>query len=121
MSTTNNPVSNLIINELTEAQYNALKQSGEINLNELYMVTDVYYPTIDSLANVAFTGEYSDLINAPAPGGDVDQTYNASSPNAQSGLAVANAISGMFQIVTNAQYANITPVNGVIYFITDSN
>ena len=41
-----------------------------------------------TLATVAGTGEYSDLLNTPT----VDQVYNASSANAQSGVAVANAI-----------------------------
>jgi hypothetical protein len=47
------------------------------------------------LATVATTGEYSDLINKPT----VDQTYDATSTNAQSGVAVASAIEakGLFQ------------------------
>ncbi len=42
------------------------------------------------LATVATTGAFSDLTGTPT----VDQTYNASSANAQSGVAVAGAISG---------------------------
>ena len=49
-----------------------------------------------TLATVATTGEYSDLLNTPT----VDQTYNATSANAQSGVAVASAISDM-QVVSN--------------------
>lgn len=47
------------------------------------------------LATVATTGSYSDLLNTPT----VDQTYDATSTNAQSGLAVASAIanSGLFE------------------------
>ena len=54
------------------------------------------YSTTDSFNNVAFSGEYSDLLNVPT----VDQTYNGSSTNAQSGVAVASAISDM-QVVSN--------------------
>ena len=45
------------------------------------------------LATVATTGAYSDLSGTPTIP-TVDQTYNASSANAQSGVAVAGAISG---------------------------
>ena len=45
------------------------------------------------LATVASTGAYSDLSGTPTIP-VVDQTYNASSANAQSGVAVAGAISG---------------------------
>lgn len=44
-----------------------------------------------TLATVATTGSYSDLSNKPTIP-TVDQTYNASSANAQSGVAVAQAI-----------------------------
>ena len=210
--TTDTQVQELIINKLTKAQYDAAVQAGTINENELYMVTDTTYPTteelvagyqplinesnklsaslVSGLANIATTGEYSDLVNAPvlatvattgdyndltnkpsvvqsdwaetdsaapafilnkptlaniattgewadlvnvpafkniattaeysdlvnapvlatvATSGDyndltnkptVDQTYNASSTNAQSGTAVANAIANM-QTITN--------------------
>lgn len=47
-----------------------------------------------SLATVATTGAYSDLSGTPTIP-SVDQTYNASSTNAQSGVAVASAISGV--------------------------
>ena len=119
-------VQQLIINNLTKEQYEAAIQAGTINDNELYMVTDENYITADELANVATSGEYSDLVNKPsfsnvaisgnyadltntpnfanvAISGNyadltntptVDQTYNASSPNAQSGVAVNNALSG---------------------------
>lgn len=45
------------------------------------------------LATVATTGAYSDLSGTPTIP-TVDQAYNASSANAQSGVAVASAISG---------------------------
>lgn len=43
-----------------------------------------------TLATVATTGAYSDLNGTPT----VDQTYDGTSANAQSGVAVASAISG---------------------------
>ena len=142
MPTSDNSISRLIINELTQAQYDALINAGQINPNELYMVTDGSYPVVNDFANVAFTGEYSDLLNTPtipeaqvqsdwnASSGmgvilnkptipTVDQTYNALSTNAQSGIAVAEAINSRIQIVNSAEYANITPVANVIYFVTD--
>ena len=48
-----------------------------------------------AFANVALSGEYSDLLNKPT----VDQAYNASSANAQSGVAVANAIANLSGVV----------------------
>ena len=49
----------------------------------------------DALATVAITGSYNDLSNKPI----VDQTYNSTSTNAQSGTAVAGAISGKQDIL----------------------
>ena len=46
-----------------------------------------------SLATVATTGAYSDLSGTPTIP-TVDQVYDASSANAQSGVAVASAVSG---------------------------
>ena len=52
-----------------------------------------------TLANVATSGEYGDLLNTPnIP--TIDQSYNALSVNAQSGVAVASAITNM-QLTTN--------------------
>lgn len=49
-----------------------------------------------SLAAVATSGDYNDLTNTPVipPGVTVDQVYDPTSTNAQSGTAVAGAISG---------------------------
>ena len=53
-----------------------------------------------TLATVAGTGEYSDLLNTPT----IDQTYNASSANAQSGVAVAGLIANYSP---TSSYANV--------------
>ena len=50
-----------------------------------------------SLATVATTGNYSDLSGKPTIP-TVDQTYNASSSNAQSGTAVAGALATVNQV-----------------------
>ena len=50
-----------------------------------------------SLSTVATSGSYNDLSNRPTIP-TVDQAYNASSTNAQSGTAVAGAISGINQV-----------------------
>jgi hypothetical protein len=52
------------------------------------------------LATVATTGAYSDLSGTPTIP-TVDQTYNASSANAQSGVAVAGAISGKQDVIND--------------------
>lgn len=53
--------------------------------------SDAYIQNKPSLATVATTGAYSDLSGTPTIP-TVDQSYNASSTNAQSGVAVAQAI-----------------------------
>jgi len=52
-----------------------------------------YIQNKPSLAAVATSGNYSDLNGTPTIP-TVDQTYDATSPNAQSGVAVASALSG---------------------------
>lgn len=51
------------------------------------------YVLSSDLATVATTGDYDDLINKPVipPGVVVDQVYNSTSANAQSGVAIAGA------------------------------
>lgn len=94
----------------------------------------------DDLATVAISGDYNDLSNLPEipsaqiqsdwnqtddkaldyiknkptipEGVIVDQTYDSASTNAQSGIAVAQAISGKQDILTSG--SNITIENGVI-------
>lgn len=94
----------------------------------------------DDLATVAISGDYNDLSNLPEipsaqiqsdwnqtddkaldyiknkptipEGVIVDQTYDPASTNAQSGIAVAQAISGKQDILTSG--SNITIENGVI-------
>ena len=56
-----------------------------------------YIQNKPSLATVATSGSYSDLSNTPTIP-TVDQVYNASSTNAQSGVAVAGALSGISQV-----------------------
>ena len=100
--TTDTRISELIINKLTKAQYDAAVAAGQISETELYAVTDddtyvdmetftnalANYTTTANLAAVALSGEYADLLNKPT----IDQTYNGSSANAQSGTAVAGLI-----------------------------
>ena len=56
-----------------------------------------------SLATVATSGDYDDLINKPTIP-TVDQTYDSTSTNAQSGVAVAEALA----TVNSAEWGNIT-------------
>lgn len=55
---------------------------------------DSNFVVASSLATVATSGSYADLSNKPTIP-SVDQTYNASSTNAQSGTAVAQAIAAI--------------------------
>ena len=118
--TTDTRISELIINKLTKAQYDAAVAAGTISETELYAVTDddtyvdmetftnalANYTTTANLAAVALSGEYADLLNKPTIStvgstGEysdllnkptIDQTYNGTSTNAQSGTAVAGLI-----------------------------
>jgi len=58
MSTTTN-LSNLVINYLTQAQYDAAAQAGTLNENQIYLT-----PAVE-LATVATSGSYLDLSNKP--------------------------------------------------------
>ena len=60
-----------------------------------------------TLATVATSGSYADLSNKPSIP-TVDQTYSASSVNAQSGVAVASAISGKANSATTLSGYGIT-------------
>ena len=62
--------------------------------------TDTETVNTVTLATVATTGAYSDLSGTPT----VDQTYDGTSANAQSGVAVASAISGK----ANTDLSNIS-------------
>lgn len=75
--------------------------------------------TLVSGTNIKTINGTSILGSGNIPFPTVDQTYNALSTNAMSGVAVANAIDSRIQIVNSAEYANITPAANVIYFITD--
>ena len=58
MSTTTN-LSSLVINYLTQAQYDAAAQAGTLNENQIYLT-----PAVE-LATVATSGSYNDLSNKP--------------------------------------------------------
>ena len=75
--------------------------------------------TLVSGTNIKTVGGTTILGSGNIPFPTVEQTYNALSTNAMSGVAVANAIDSRIQIVNSAEYANITPAANVIYFITD--
>jgi len=77
------------------------------------------------LATVATSGSYNDLQNKPTIP-VVDQTYSASSANAQSGVAVASAISGkansadLASVATSGSYNDLSdkptiPENQITY------
>jgi len=73
-----------------------------------------------TLADVATTGDYDDLLNKPyiPPGVVVDQTYDPTSANAQSGTAVNEALETLDSEVTSSDGTNVavkvTEVDGKI-------
>ena len=82
--------SSFISNEDTEQTTEIdTEQTTEIDTVETTVVDAVETSEV-TLATVATTGAYSDLSGTPT----VDQTYDGTSANAQSGVAVASAISG---------------------------
>ena len=89
MTTTTN-VKQVKLNVMNQSQYN----TATINPNELYMITDAQV-------------DFNDLANKPT----VDQTYNASSSNAQSGTAVAGAIATVLPSQTS-QSGKFLTTNG---------
>ena len=114
----------LTINKMTKAQYNAITP----NADEIYLITDdngltqsdittaLGYTPVNptSLATVATTGSYNDLADKPyIPSGViVDQTYNPSSANAQSGVAINGA--GFLTSITSSDVTTAlgyTPYN----------
>ena len=67
-----------------------------------------------TLATVATSGDYSDLSNTPT----VDQTYDASSANAQSGVAVADAISAAVIPISVVSTLPASPDPNTLYVVT---
>lgn len=65
-------------------------------INSSDVTTALGYTPVNptSLASVATSGSYNDLLNKPTIP-TVDQIYDATSSNAQSGVAVASAIAGL--------------------------
>lgn len=118
-------VKTLKINQLTEAQYNAAVQGGIIGANELSFITDTnYVETLPSqtghsgaylttngtdlswgnLANVAISGEYSDLSNTPViPSAQVNSDWNATS-----GVAEILNKPTLATVATTGSYTDLT-------------
>lgn len=77
------------------------------------------------LAAVATSGSYNDLLDKPTipPGVTVDQVYDPSSANAQSGTAVAGAIGNVKQVpgatsADNGKVLGVTDTSGTVGWIT---
>lgn len=77
------------------------------------------------LAAVATSGSYNDLSDKPIipPGVVVDQVYDPSSANAQSGIAVAGAIGNVKQVpgatsADNGKVLGVTDTSGTVGWIT---
>lgn len=83
--------------------------------------------TISSLATVATSGSYNDLSNKPTIP-TVDQTYNGTSTNAQSGIAIQSAIdtaiSSTYKAAGSIAFASLPALSsaneGKVYNITDA-
>ena len=85
------------------------------------------YATTASLATVATSGSYNDLSNKPTIP-TVDQTYDGTSTNAQSGVAVKSAIdaavSSAYKAAGSVAFASLPALSsaneGKVYNVTDS-
>lgn len=84
----------------TSGSYTDLSNKPTIPTKTSDLQNDSNFVSSSSLATVATTGSYNDLSDKPVipPGVTVDQTYNASSANAQSGTAVAGALATVNQV-----------------------
>jgi len=84
---------------------------GGTQVQSNWMETDPtavsYIQNKPNLATVATSGSYNDLSNTPTIP-TVDQTYNASSTNAQSGVAVASAIIGKQDTISAGNMISIS-------------
>ena len=83
---------------------------------------DTTYAKVASLATVASTGDYGDLLNKPTIP-TVDQSYNASSTNAQAGVAVAGAIANVRQVPSttssdNGKVLGVTDTSGTLGWVS---
>lgn len=78
----------------TSGSYADLSNKPVIPTKTSDLQNDSNFVSSSSLATVATTGNYSDLSGKPTIP-SVDQTYSASSSNAQSGTAVAQAIASI--------------------------
>lgn len=104
MPTTDTSVQELIINQLTLAEYQAAVNAGTINENELYMVTDVDYPSLSDLATVATSGNYNDLTNKPTiPSAQVQSDWNATT-----GMGVILNKPTLSNVATSGNYNDLT-------------
>ena len=93
--------SDLLNTPTIDQTYNASSANAQSGVAVAGLIAN-YSPT-SSYANVAFSGDFADLVNVPAAA-TVDQVYNGSSTNAQSGTAVAGLIANYMTSseVTNA-------------------
>lgn len=94
----------IVIDNLTSAS-----STDALSANQGRVLKNLVDQKVDSgsLAQVATSGSYSDLTNQPTIP-TVDQTYSATSSNAQSGTAVAEAV--------DEYTTSVAPVNGVVTF-----
>ena len=87
------------------------------NWNESDTSSKAYIQNKPSLAAVATSGNYSDLNGTPTIP-TVDQTYDGSSTNAQSGVAIASALQGKQDTLTAGDGIDIT--NDVIKWLNSA-
>ena len=98
-SYTDETVSNLIINKLTKAQYDAITTPSE---TELYIVTDEEVlpdQTGNSGKYLATNGTTASWETVTMP--TIDQTYDGTSANVQSGVAIAGVLGDIETLLYN--------------------
>lgn len=84
------------------------------NGTTIYTIKDANAYHQGDLATVATTGSYTDLTNKPT----IDQTYDPSSTNAQSGTAVSEAVEAKVDKTTTGNRLYGTNSSGVQYLYT---
>ena len=103
MATTTN-LSSLVINYLTQAQYDAAAAGGTLNENQLYLTP------AETLAAVATSGSYNDLSNKPTipdVSGKIDTAGTGLSKSGttlnHSNSITAQTTQGIYPIAIDAQ------------------
>ena len=126
MATTTN-LNSLVINYLTQAQYDAAAEGGTLNENQLYLTPS------ETLAVVATSGSYNDLTDKPTPligtTANITPTQVLAAMQAGRDICITHTSSGLEGTITATYFNHSAAVNlietnaiievlGVYYLVT---